>query len=407
MDLDFDSLPAAIGLTLAPNVGFFIPAMIFKADLAGWYNPPSISEEDRAKIVAYVHQQLRLPILAREMDSTKRALDAIAALESKDSHTTEKEIRLKAVYEVKNGEWKDLMNVPDPSTSLSAPTKAMLSGFVPSMPLINWMMALSNIGMGYASYVVLNAIEEEEESLMPLFAYASQLALSWSVYPMLFSGPSSFNFSIAHLGLSTMAALATASMFFAIDESAGYMMIPQVLVMGYAALHLVAAGETEFRIRRILTNLSKYFDALSPMPLSLVPWMMTFANLGMGYASWIVFAKYQGFQGPAKIPLVVQSSYLALWCTLHPLLFWCSSFTLTMTHLALSSAVYGAATWYFFKQDVTAGYLMLPQAFVMGYVALYFTTLGSKESETRVQIANYTRSRYHNPQKSKNLNLIN
>uniref|UniRef100_A0A0A9WJU1 Translocator protein n=1 Tax=Lygus hesperus TaxID=30085 RepID=A0A0A9WJU1_LYGHE len=259
MDLDFDTLPAAIGLTLAPNVGFFIPAMIFKADLAGWYNPPSISEEDRAKIVAYVRQQERLPKLAKEIDATRRHLDAFAAQVDKDSHTMYKEAKLKAVYDVKNSELRDLMNVPDPSTSLSAPAKAMLSGFIPSMPLINWMMALSNIGMGYASYVVLSAIEEEEESLMPLFAYASQLALSWTVYPMLFSGPSSFNFSIAHLCLSTMAALATTSMFFAIDESAGYMMIPQVLVMGYAALHLVAAGETEFRIRRILTNMSKNY----------------------------------------------------------------------------------------------------------------------------------------------------
>ncbi|XP_072379523.1 translocator protein-like [Diabrotica undecimpunctata] len=87
---------------------------------------------------------------------------------------------------------------------------------------------------------------------------------------------------------------------------------------------------------------------------------------GMGYASYLVYRDGGGFQGPAKLPLIVYGVNLAANWAWTPIFFGKKDLQLALIEIQLINGTALGLTYLFHKINPTAGYLIVPYCIWLG-----------------------------------------
>uniref|UniRef100_A0A0A9YIG3 Translocator protein n=1 Tax=Lygus hesperus TaxID=30085 RepID=A0A0A9YIG3_LYGHE len=119
-----------------------------------------------------------------------------------------------------------------------------------TLPKIYWIMTATNVGVGLASYLVWEGAGGFEEASLPLTLYAAQLALYWTYYPVLFHF-GSYEWSLIHISLATLASVITTIQFTKVSDSAGLLMMPYLFYMAYSVHHNYTVGVEECNRRQM------------------------------------------------------------------------------------------------------------------------------------------------------------
>jgi len=80
----------------------------------------------------------------------------------------------------------------------------------------------------------------------------------------------------------------------------------------------------------------------------------------MGYSSYLIYKNGGGFSGPAKIPLILYGSQLAMNWAWSPIFFEQRKIGLAAIEMTGLLGLASATTYAFYKQVPLAGYLLLP-----------------------------------------------
>ncbi|CAG9794665.1 unnamed protein product [Diatraea saccharalis] len=95
-----------------------------------------------------------------------------------------------------------------------------------------WTTLYSSIG--YASYLVYEECGGfTEQAVLPLTLYGGQLLLNWAWTPIFF-GMKDFKLATIEIIVLSGAATATTVSFFAVNKTAGWLMVPYLAWLGYA-----------------------------------------------------------------------------------------------------------------------------------------------------------------------------
>ncbi|XP_056634876.1 translocator protein-like [Diorhabda sublineata] len=87
---------------------------------------------------------------------------------------------------------------------------------------------------------------------------------------------------------------------------------------------------------------------------------------GMGYASYLVYRDGEGFNGAAKLPLIVYGTNLAANWAWAPIFFGKKDLQLALIEMQLINGTAIGMAYLFYKINPTAGYLIVPYCLWMG-----------------------------------------
>ncbi|CAH0553955.1 unnamed protein product [Brassicogethes aeneus] len=115
---------------------------------------------------------------------------------------------------------------------------------------------------------------------------------------------------------------------------------------------------------------SKWYDSLKRPDWRPPNWafgpVWTSLYCSMGYASYMVFRDGGGFNGPAKIPLMVYGTNLAFNWAWTPIFFGAHKLKLALYEIQLINATAVASAYLFYKINPKAGYIMVPYMVWLG-----------------------------------------